>query len=188
MKMNMTRWLLLFAAGLLCTTAAVADTVPGHYIVDLEGWDPNLFFNFMPNPEGVNPADYQNPGVFCAGFGLCGDPLIRLNGGGGSTPETGSFSFNSGTGTEVLDFQNAGPEINEVLITLTDANGNPIPLPESDLGQQFVCSSDLFQNCGFNNDAFTILFYNPINANGVGIPTATPNQRSCSFCCWPSAA
>jgi PEP-CTERM motif len=147
---------------------------PGHYTIELDGWDSNQYFDFTPNPANLNTGDFTNPDSFCTNYLFCDDPSIRLNGGGGSTPESGEFSFNSGGGTETLDFQNTGAPIDEVLITLTDQYGNPIPLPADELDELFICSSDIFQKCGFDNDAFQIAFWDPYSSNGVGIPTASP--------------
>ena len=170
----MTRWVVLAAGVLLCATWAQAQSEPAHYVIELEGWDNNQFFDFTPNPANLNTNDFTNPDNFCANYLFCDDPLIRINTGGGSTPESGDYSFNSGDGTETLDFENTGPSIDEILITLTDANGNPISLPQDQLSEVFVCSSDYFQMCGFNNDAFEIAFWDPVSTNGVGIPSAAP--------------
>ena len=173
---NITRWLVLGAV--LVSSAAWAQE-PGHYTIQLGGWDPSQFFNFTPNPADLNTNQFSNN--FCPNNQVCFDPFIHLNGGGGSMPESGPFSFTSGTGNTTLDVQNTGPNIDSVLITLTDSSGHPVGLPPDQLNEIFTCSSDFFQNCGFNNDAFTIAFWNPVDPNGVGIPTATPEPSQMIF-------
>ncbi len=178
----MTRLLMIAALCILgCAWAQVAraDSVAGHYTITLTDWDPCpgtatnpcQTFNFIPNPSDVDTSDYQD--TFCPGLEFCTDPKVGLQGGGKSTPEDGEFSFSSGPGTETLDFQNTGPEINEVLIDLTSNDGQPNPDQE---GALFSCSGGtLFNSCGFNDDGLGILFYNnPDLPLGTGIATATP--------------
>jgi hypothetical protein len=183
--MMTARWLMVAAVGMLGSTWAQADSEPGHYTITLTDWDDNQVFNFVPfsdaNPnDAFDTADFTNPDNFCPGFDFCGDPGFKFNGGGGSTPENGEFSFSTGpdaaNSVVTLDFSNAGPPIDEVLIELT-SNGGELNADQFD--QLFMCDGDgLFQNCGFYinpaNGQFEIAFWNPVNSNGVGIPTAVP--------------
>jgi hypothetical protein len=175
----MVRWLMLVAVGLLGCLWAQADSLePGHYTITLTDWDDNQVFDFTPNPEDLNTADFTNPDSFCVGFLFCDDPSVRINTGGKSQPENGDFSFTTGNdaagNTVVLDFANTGDPINSILITLTSNNGQLNP---DQNGVVFTCDGgDLFQNCGFNNDAFQIAFWNPVGS--VGIPTATTPEPS----------
>jgi hypothetical protein len=186
--MNMTRLLLVAALGVLGGTWAQADSVPpddGHYLIDLEAWDANLNFNFMPN-EGAPPGDINS----CLPAGdVCGDAAIRIDNGGGSTGEDGNFSFNSGPGgtcgpnaptlaCEILYFDNEGPPITSILITTI--------LPTDELGPNNDYSCDggaLFQACGFtitdppgDTEQLNIYFYDPYNANGIVTATPEPSQ------------
>lgn len=186
--MNMTRWLMVAALGALSCTWAQADSVPpddGHYLIDLESWDADLNFNFMPN-QGTPPPDIST----CLPVGaICGDASIRIDNGGGSTGEDGNFSFNSGpAGTcgpnaptlacETLFFDNEGEPITSILITTI--------LPTSELGQfnDYSCDGGaLFQSCGFtitdppgDTETLNIYFYNPFIANGIITATPEPSQ------------
>ncbi len=187
--MKMTRWLMVAALGALSCTWAQADSVPpddGHYLIDLESWDADLDFNFMPN-QGAPP-----PGInSCLPVGAdCGDASIRIDNGGGSTGEDGDFTFNSGPGgtcgpnaptlaCEILYFDNEGPPITSILITTI--------LPTSELGENNDYSCDggaLFQSCGFTitdppdepTETLNIYFYNPYSADGIVTATPEPSQ------------
>ena len=166
-------WLALVAVGAASCSLTQADPVePGHYTNTLQDWDDDQVFNFTPNPTGVDTDDFTNPDSFCVGFDACFDPSVRFNAGGGSTPENGEFSFSTGDdaagNTVVLDFSNTGAPITEVLLTLT-SNGGQLNPDQS--GVEFTCDGGgIFQQCGFNNDAFQVLFWDPVTD---GIPTAT---------------
>jgi hypothetical protein len=167
--MNMTRWVLVAAVGLLCSTWAQADSA--HYVINLEGWDDPESFTFIPNPV-LPPPDTINP---CLPVGdICGDASIRLSSGGGSTPEDGVFTFNSdqADANGNLFFENTGPLISSAEITTT--------LTADQLGEFFSCSGgDIFQDCGFiqptNTDTLNIYFYDPYN-NGILSATPEPSQ------------
>jgi hypothetical protein len=189
--MNMTRWLMVAAMGVLGCTWAQADSVPpddGHYLIDLEAWDADLNFNFMPN-QGAPPPDI-NSCLPVSDTTNCGDASIRIDNGGGSTGEDGNFSFNSGpAGTcgpnaptlacEILYFDNEGPPITSILIQTI--------LPTSELGpdNDYSCSGGaLFQSCGFTitdppdtpTETLNIYLYNPYSANGIVTATPEPAQ------------
>jgi|SRR5579863_6892286 len=185
----MTRWLMLVAVGVLSGPWAQADTVePGHYTITLTDWDDNQNFNFTPNPADLDTSEFTNPDSFCVGFAFCDDPSIKVNPGGKSTPEDGDFSFSTGPdasgNTVVLDYQNTGAPINSILITLTSNGGQLNP---DQNGEVFTCDGGtLFTNCGFNDDAFEIAFWNT-NDSG-GIPTATPEPSQWIVLAFASAA
>jgi len=167
--MNMARWLMLAAAGLLSATWAQADSA--HYVINLEGWDVPQEFTFIPNPI-LPPPDEINP---CLPVGdICGDASVRINTGGGSTPEDGQFTFNSDQLDEKgnIFFQNTGPLIGSVEIT--------VDLNTDELNDDFECSGgNIFQNCGFvltdppSGEILDIYYYNPFTPGG-GIPSAVP--------------
>ena len=175
----MTRWLMLVAVGVLSCPWAQADTVePGHYTITLADWDDDQDFNFTPNPANLDTSQFTNPDNFCVGFEFCDDPSIRVNPGGKSTPESGPFSFSTGPdaagNTVVLDYQNTGAPIDSILITLTSNNGQLNP---DQNGEVFTCDGgSLFTNCGFNDDAFEVAFWN--SDDTVGIQTATTPEPS----------
>lgn len=178
--MKIGYWLVLAAIG--AVSVAQADSVPppepGHYQIVLTDWDNNQVFNATPNPTGVDPTQFTNPDSFCVGSSFCDDPSVRINKGGGSTPENGPFSFSTGGSaqgnTVTLNFANTGDPITELLFTLT-SNGGQLNPDQS--GVVFSCDGgDLFQHCGFNNDAFQVLFYDPIEPGGI--PTATTPEPS----------
>jgi hypothetical protein len=167
--MNMTRWLMLAAAGLLSATWAQADSA--HYVINLEGWDDPQEFTFIPNPI-LPPPDEISP---CLPVGdICGDASVRLNTGGGSTPEDGEFTFNSDQvdANGNIFFENTGPLIGSVEIT--------VDLNTDELNDDFECSGgNIFQNCGFvltdppSGETLDIYYYNPFTPGG-GIPSAVP--------------
>jgi hypothetical protein len=178
-RMNTTRWLMVAALGMLSSTwaqATVMTTIPGHYLITLDGWadyNPEQEFTFIPNPtlpEGVTESDFIDAAGFCPAGDYecsCGDPSVGLGAGGKSQSEDGTFNFYS-TGSlvtpQVLDFENTGAPITEVLIT--------VPLEPGQDDETFTCSGDgLFSHCGFMDDPGTleILYY-----GGTGIPTAVP--------------
>ncbi len=157
----MTRWMMLAAMGLVSCTWAQADTA--HYVINLQGWDPSQEFTFNPN---VPPPDESSPCLPVGSF--CNDPSIRINSGGGSTPESGTFTFNSNQadGNGNLFFENTGPTITSIEIVTF--------LTPDEIGADFECSGgDLFQNCGFVDppEELDIYFWNPYTN---GIPSAVP--------------
>lgn len=167
--MNMTRWLVLAAAGLLSATWAQADSA--HYVINLEGWDVPQEFTFIPNPILPPPSEISP----CLPVGdICGDASVRINTGGGSTPEDGQFTFNSDQADENgnIFFENTGALIGAVEIT--------VDLNTDELNDKFECSGgDIFQNCGFvltdppSGEILDIYYYNPFTPGG-GIPSAVP--------------
>ena len=163
--MNMTRWLTLVALVLLSSSWALADTA--HYEINLEGWDSPQEFTFIPN---VTPPTDLNP---CLPVGsVCGDASVRINSGGGSTPENGTFTFNSDQvdANGNIFFENTGPTITSAEITTV--------LNVDELNDPFQCSGgDIFQSCGFvlsdppSDVTLEVFFFNPF---GEGIPSAVP--------------
>ncbi len=174
--MNMTRWLMVALVAVLGSTWAKADSVPpsnGHYLLDLEAWDPNQDFNFIPNAV-IPPPDEISP---CLPVGnVCGDASIRIDNGGHSTPESGDFSFSSGpNGSTILFFENTGPAFTSVEITTI--------LNTDELGDDFECSGGaIFQQCGFvehdppSGIELDTYFFDPYNANGVPTVSPEPSQ------------
>jgi len=147
------RWLIFAALGLLGSVVVKADGIPTdfHYIIDLEDWDVDQGFNVNPNVPV--PTDLSA----CLPVGdVCGDPSVRINSGGGSTPEDGPYSFSSpGTGNcgpdnslacFISPFENTGTPIGTLEITV-ELNDDQLVPPLN----QFECSGgDLFTNCGFD--------------------------------------
>jgi hypothetical protein len=173
-QMNLTRWLMVAALGMLSYGRARAASIPpddGHYLIDLEGWDADEEFGFMPNiptPPGTSA---------CLPAGaICGDASIRIDNGGGSTGESGDFMFNSGTGTETLFFDNEGGPITSIEITTI--------LNADELQDFFSCSGGaLFQTCGFILDpagapvgTLEMFFSDPYSTNGIVTATPEPSQ------------
>jgi hypothetical protein len=187
------------ALGMLSSTWARADTVPGHYTITLSDWDDNQYFDFIPysdpNPnDAFDTSDFTDPDDFCPGFTLCVDPSVGLGGGGKSQAEDGEFTFTTGDDagtTIVLDYQNSGAPIEEVLLELTDQYGNPIGLPANQDGELFTCTGDdLFTNCGFyvnSNGDFEVAFWNALDSPS-GIPTAVPEPSQWIMLLLPLAA
>jgi hypothetical protein len=150
--MNVERWLMVAALGLLSSIGAKADGIPvgTHYLIDLEDWDVNQDFDVTPN---VTVPDDTSP---CLPAGdVCGDPSVRLNSGGGSTPENGPYSFSSpSTGNcgpndslacFTSDFQNTGTDITTLELTV-ELNDDQLVPPLN----TFECSGgNLFNTCGF---------------------------------------
>jgi len=191
--MNMARWAMMAALGILCSALAQADSTPGHYDLILTNWDSGQSFSFMPfsdpNPNaedafggfGLNTDEFQNN--LCPGEAFCTDPGFKFNGAANSLPENGAFSFSLGAVDEndnnavlVNDvtvpnggFENTGAPINEVLIFLT-SNGGQINGDQS--SDEFSCSSDIFQHCGFVDDGLVVEFDTPIG--GAPIPSVVP--------------
>ncbi|HTW68087.1 MAG TPA: hypothetical protein VME17_25905, partial [Bryobacteraceae bacterium] len=184
---NMTRWLLLGGVVGLLSSAAWAQT--GTFTIELDGFDDNQVFDGTANPANLDTSDFTNPDDFCVGLGLCGDPNIKVDTGGDATDITGSDipDITSGpTGTNTNAYQNdSGTPIDSILIMLTSNDGY---LNMDQYTEVFTCSSDIFQYCGFNNDAFEVAFWDPINNDGVGIPTATPEPSEWIFLLIAAAA
>jgi hypothetical protein len=164
---NMTRWLMVAALGMLGSGWIKADTtdvdVPGHYVIVLTDWDPNQNFDFLPN---VPPPDDLEPNPCYPTGDICGDPSIGLERGGKSASESGDYTFNSGpTGSAAIDIENTGPPITSLEITTN--------LTPDETNALFICYSDIFQNCAFVNDSFDIYFWNPYVTGGIAT-AATP--------------
>jgi hypothetical protein len=180
MIMNVTRWL-MFAVVVLGGTWAKADSVPpsdGHYLIDLEAWDPDQDFNFIPNAV-IPPADEISP---CLPVGnICGDASIRIDNGGHSTPESGDYSFSSGpNGSVILYFENTGPAFTSAEVTTI--------LNTDELGDDFECSGGaLFQACGFvevdppSGIELDTYFYDPYNPTGVPTVSGVPEPSQWAF-------
>jgi hypothetical protein len=150
--MVVQRWLMIAALGLLGSVASKADGISPdvHYIIDLEDWDVSQTFDVTPN---ITVPDDTSA---CLPVGdVCGDASIRLNSGGGSTPEDGPFSFSSpATGNcgpdntlacFISDFENTGSPIDTLVISV-ELNVDQLFPPLN----TFECSGgDLFNACGF---------------------------------------
>lgn len=179
--MNMTRWLIVAACGVLTCTWAQADSVPppsGHYLIDLEAWDANQEFGFTPNPSSIPIDDLSG----CLPVGdFCGDASIRVDAGGGSTPESGSFDFSAGpTGTQTLYFDNTGAPITSIEIQAS------IPTDELGPNNDYSCSGGaIFEDCGFfiedppGTEILDIFFYHPYSADGI--PSIVPEPSEWTF-------
>jgi hypothetical protein len=149
-------------------------------VLNLEGWDPSQSFTFTPNPDLPPPGDISP----CLPVGdFCGDPSIRINTGGGSTPENGVFTFNfddvDANGN--IFFQNTGTLITSIEISTI--------LTPDEMGSLvlFECSGgNIFQNCGFvdpptpQGEELDLYFYNPYTPGG-GIPSAVPEPSQWIF-------
>jgi hypothetical protein len=156
--MNMTRWLMVAALGILGSTWARADIPTNQqYTITLTDWDSDQTFNFIPT-SGLDTGDFTNPDDFCPGYDSCFDPSVVLQKGGGNHDPNGEFSFSTGSGTEVLSYQNTGSDIDEVLLQLTSNGGQ---LNSDQQNEVFTCSGgNLFTNCGFYDDGFEVAFWN----------------------------
>lgn len=167
--MKMTRWMMLAALAMLSSAWARADSA--HYVINLEGWDDPQEFTFIPNPELPPPADISP----CLPVGnICGDASVRINSGGGSQDESGTFNFNSDQADQNgnIFFENTGPLIEAAEITTVLTSDESAPT------FPFLCDGgDIFQQCGFvlqNSGGIETLdayFYDPYNE---GILSATP--------------
>lgn len=180
--MSVKRWVVIAAMGLLGSAWAQADPVPpndGHYTIELDGFDSDQTFGVTPDPS-MPPPDSINPCLPAGDF--CFDAAVRINSGGGSTPESGPYSFTDGppycTSTDVpgdviCDFQNAGSTFTAVEIS-TELNIDEVNDP-------FTCSGgDIFASCGFTETdppnspsgiTLNTYFYNPYNG---GVPSTVP--------------
>jgi hypothetical protein len=176
--MNITRWLMVAVLAVLGSTWAKAQSVPppdGHYLIDLEAWDANQEFDFIPNAV-IPPPSEISP---CLPAGnVCGDASVRIDNGGGSTPESGDYSFSSGpTGSAILYFQNTGPAFTTAEITTI--------LNIDELGDDFECSGGaIFQQCGFvevdppSGMQLDTYFYDPYSPGGVPTVSAESPEPS----------
>jgi hypothetical protein len=175
--MNMTRWIMAAALGLLGSSWAKADSLPppdGHYLIDLEAWDPFQSFNFTPNPTLPSST---NP---CLPAGdACGDASIRVDNGGGSTPESGDYTFSLGSSpSETFYFDNTGPPILSIEISTI--------LNPDEYGDLFSCSGGaIFQQCGFvlelddpapTGETLDAYFYDPYDPSGIPSVVPEPSQ------------
>jgi hypothetical protein len=153
--MNITRWMMVAALGLLGSTWARADIPTGQtFTITLLDWDPNQTFNFVPT-TGLDTADFTNPDDYCPGADFCFDPDVYLEKGGDAPPESGEFSFSTGpSGTAILSYTNTGPDISELLLQLTSNDGQLDPTQDFEV---FTCNGgNAFTNCGFYNDGFEV--------------------------------
>jgi len=148
--MNMTRWVMVAAVGMLSSIWARADIVTNEaYTITMDGWE-DQDFNFTPT-TGLDTGDFTNPTDFCPSYDECIDPSMGLAKGGSDPDESGMYSFSTGTGLVVLDEVNTGSPVTEVLLVLTSNSGN---LYNDQDYETFSCSggtgaSLLFTNCGF---------------------------------------
>jgi hypothetical protein len=169
--MKWFRLLCVASVGLLGASWASADTIPGHFFIDL-----NNNFSLTDDVGGWGAGngftDSVNTGTSTRGFtqsdfcpqndqGNCDhDPYILLNAGGHSDPFGTSFSADA-NGGGILDYFNGGTSPITDLLIITDLNPNG----------QYHCSSDIFAFCGFKDppgQTLEILF-----SKGT-IPVATP--------------
>jgi hypothetical protein len=163
--MNMTRWMMVAALGMLSSIWAKADIVTGEpYTITADGWE-DQNFNFIPT-TGLDTGEFTNPDDFCPSYDACFDPSMGLGRGGKDPDESGTYGFSTGTELEVLDEVNTGQPINEVLLLLTSNDGQ---LYNNQLIETFSCNGGtgatlLFTNCGFNinptTGQFAIAFWN----------------------------
>ncbi len=176
--MKWFRLLCVAGIALLGASWAKADTIPGHFFIDLNnffsltndvgGWGAGNGFTDVVNT--VTSTRGFTQGSFCPQNeqGNCDeDPYIFVGAGGHSSPFGTSFSADA-NGGGILDYFNGGTSpITDILIT-TDLNPNGI----------YHCSSDIFAFCGFKDppgQTLEILFF-----NGT-IPVATPEPVSTVF-------
>jgi hypothetical protein len=163
---------------LLCAGGAWADTIPPpspYFTITLTGWADDEAFTATSNStynQGEEKGYSQNE--LCPDGDwecICHDPRAVLNAGGDPIDFTGSYSFNANADGDVtLDFENFGPNIETFLIT-TD-------ITQSQEGELFTCSSNLFAFCGFKDppgssgEELYVLFTEPVNPGGI--PSAAP--------------
>jgi hypothetical protein len=167
--MKMTRWMMVTALAILGCGWARADSA--HYLINLEGWDDPQEFTFIPNPVLPPPSEIAP----CLPVGdICGDASVRINSGGGSQDESGTFNFNSDQedANGNIFFANTGPLIGSAEITTI--------LNPDEFSDPFTCSGgDIFQQCGFVLDisngmeTLNAYYYNPFTPGG-GIPSLAP--------------
>jgi hypothetical protein len=170
--MNLKRWLVLLPVGLLGGSCLLADTLNPDFQITVEGFDANQMFNSAIDPSTI-PPDLP-PCLGCDSEFII-DPLIKFNGGGGSTdllPGTTSFSFQTATGTQSFDFLNeTGQTITSMAISFsilkTEFND------QINSGVEYTCDGGpYFSTCGFqvvdpgNTDTITVFL-----SGGPGIPT-----------------
>ncbi len=156
--MNLTRWLMFAALGMLSSTWVRADIITGQtFTITLTAWDPDQTFEFTPT-TGLDTGDFTNPDDFCPSFDACFDPGMKLEKTGDATDENGPFPFSTGaTGTTALSFTNTGSDITELVIPLTSNGGE---LNSDQDFSVFTCDGgDLFTNCGFLNDGFEVAYW-----------------------------
>lgn len=170
--MRIHRLLLVAVSALFGATLANADTIPGHFIVDLNdvpnidsgGWQGSTFTDSV-NQSGVtsNDPDFNSGTFFCFTPGCEEDPSIRINLGGNSLPFPSPFGADE-NGGGVFSFFNPGPgPITNILFVTNlitgvtyNCNGGPI-----------------FSICGFEakpDGSLLILFE---QGTGTGIPVAS---------------
>jgi len=181
--MKVLRLLCVACFALLGAAWAKADTVPGHFQINLNdfgcvpssdsvctgGWDSQGFTatgNTGTSTEGFTEGEFTAPCFdSCEDF----DPYILISAGGRSDPfniEGTTFSAIEGGG--IFNYFNPGPgTITDILITTTF-----VP------GETYHCSVDdtLFSFCGFMDppgNQLEILY-----TGGNGIPVATPEPAS----------
>ena len=164
--------------GLAGATLASADTVPGHFIVNLNdnpscttdctgSWTSDLSatpFSTVNIPTGLSgnicfDSDANEPN---ADEPDCdNDPRIQLLNGGASTGVTGPFTVSPVNGGGIFDYQNnTGAPINELVFETTYVPGD-----------SYTCSTTggPFAHCGFlivGDPDIKIFFY-----GGAGIPS-----------------
>jgi hypothetical protein len=170
--MILKRWLLLLPVGLLGASSLLADTLSPHFEITIEGFDAGQSFGGLIDPSTI--PEGLPPCLGCPDESII-DPLIKLNGGGGSTdlgPGTTTFSFVTDTGTQTFDFENATLQtITSLAISFsilkTEFNS------QINSGVEYTCDGGpYFSTCGFqvvdpgSTDTITVFF-----SGGAGIPS-----------------
>lgn len=150
-------------------SCAWAQEDTSHYVITLDSWDYPQEFTVTPNamlPSGL--VDYP---CYPAGD-ICGDPFIKISNGGGSTLESGSFTFTA-DGDGDYPFENTSGVTYTTMEVSTDLTANE----ETEL---FTCSGgNIYQDCGFVNDSFQVYFWDPYSAgitSGTAVTTPEPSQ------------
>jgi hypothetical protein len=177
--MNLKRWLLLLPLGLLGASCLFADTLDPHFEIIVQGFDAGQPFDSTIDPSTI-PPDLP-PCLGCQQEFII-DPLIKLNGGGGSTdltPGTTSFSFTNPTVSCDPNIVGAVCFANETLQTITSlAISFTISAAEFNNninnGIPYTCDGGpYFSTCGFSvtdppQNTVTVTTY---FSGGPGIPS-----------------
>ena len=175
MTMNMKRWLMLLPVALLCPSWALADTTNPDLQIITDGFASDQQFDATGNPDNLPPpGTFPNcVGTTCDSFTI--DPLIRLNGGGGSPIVGLTFSF---VGDGTFDFKNeSGVTFTSLEISVTMSKDAFNAIINS--GEVFSCDpGNVFATCQIQAiDPPTTETLDFFYSGGPGIPSVPePSQ------------